>query len=269
MCPSVSRREGRRVFGVDPGSFDRARLDYPERVYDILRTRCGLCPTISVFEVGAGTGIATRALLKRGVESVTAIEPDRRMARYLRGTLGSHRERVQVVTEPFERAPLPPGAFDLGVAATSFHWVAERSGLRKVARLLRPGGWWAEWGNRHGNPSRRSPFRDAIQPLYRTLARTGYRAFTFQPFKAERRKHLSVLHSLERFERISSELIRWSVRLSSAHVTTLWSTFSDVLSLPPKKRRWFLAEMRRTADEQFGGRVEIRMLTPIYTARRS
>ncbi|EQD38338.1 Methyltransferase type 11, partial [mine drainage metagenome] len=51
----------------------------------------------------------------------------------------------------FEEVPLRPGSFDLGVAATSFHWLPERRGLRKVARALRPGGWWAAWGNEHGD----------------------------------------------------------------------------------------------------------------------
>ncbi len=268
MAPSVPLREGRRVFGADPATFNRARPGYPDRVYEILRTRCGLTPGARVFEVGAGTGIATRGLLDQGARPLTVIEPDRRMARYLLGTLGPRRDRVHPVLHPFETASLPTASFDLGVAATSFHWISERAGLRRVARLLRPGGWWAEWGNRHGDPSRRCSYIAAIQPLYRTLLGRGYRAPTGRRLTAQREKHVTALRSSGDFERISCELVRWKVERTSAEVTELWSTFSEVISLAPKRRRWFLTEMRRVADEEFGGKVVIPILTPVYTARR-
>ena len=267
MCPSILRHEGRRVFGRNPVAYDRARLGYPERVFEILRTRCGLGPGASVFEVGAGTGIATRVLLKHGAFPVTAIEADRRMARYLGNHLGPYRHRVRIVVRPFEDVQLPPASFDLGVAATSFHWISERRGVRKVARFLRPGGWWAVWGNRHGDPSRRSPFGDALQPLYRTLEGRAYRAPTSGRFRTELAKRLATLRSGD-FERVSSELIRWKVSLTAAHVTALWSTFSEVISMPIRRREWFLRELHRIAKEQFGGTVEIPVLTPLYTGRR-
>ena len=268
MCPAVLRREGRRVFGEDPATYDRARLDYPERVFAVLRGRCGLGPGTSVFEVGAGTGIATRALLRLGANPVTAIEADRRMARYLGSHLGRYRDRVRIVIQPFEGVQLPPASFDLGVAATSFHWVSERRGVRKVAQLLRPGGWWVVWGTRHGDSSRRSPFNDALQSLYRTLGGRAYRRPSFARFRSELGKRLETLRSVGDFEHVSSELIRWKATLTAAHVTALWSTFSDVISLPARRRAWFLRELHRIAEEQFGGRVEIPMLTPLYAARR-
>ncbi len=268
MSPTVPRREGRKVFGGDPATYDRARLRYPERVFSVLRARCGLEPGTRVFEVGAGTGIASRALLRFGANPVTVIEADRRMARYLGTHLGRYRGRVRILVEPFESVQLPPASFELGVAATSFHWVSERRGVRKVARLLRPGGWWAEWGNRHGDTSRPSPFHEALQPLYRTLAGRSYRRPTFEQFRSGLEKRLATLRSVGAFERVSCELIRWNVTLSAAHVTALWSTFSEVVSLPPRRRAWFLGELHRIAVEQFGGRVAFPMLTPLYTARR-
>ena len=200
---------------------------------------------------------------------MTLIEPDRRLARYLMGSLGPYAGRVRVSIAPFERAALSAGSFDLGVAATSFHWLPERLALRKIARALRPGGWWATWNNHHGDPYRPSAFHRALQPLYRELSggRVG-REYTKTSAARDRRDRLRALESVGRFDDISREDVRWSVTLATAHVTALWGTFSDIVTLSPRRREWFLAELGRIADEQFGGEVTFPMLTPVYSARR-
>jgi SAM-dependent methyltransferase len=256
------------VFGRDPETYDRTRLPYPKRVYDILTTRCGLRHSAAVFEVGPGTGIATRELLKLGADPIMLVEPDRRLARYLLNRLGNHDGRVRVVTDPFERVVLPRGGFDLGVAASSFHWLPERLALRKVARALKPGGWWATWNNHHGDPYRTSSFHRALQPLYRELSGRNEKGYTKARAVKDRRDRIRALESVEKFDHISREDIRWTATLGAARVRALWGTFSDIVTLPPKKREWFLTELARVVDEQFGHRVEIPMLTPVYTARK-
>ena len=44
---------------------------------------------------------------------------------------------LTVRVETFERSELDEGAFDLGVAATSFHWLDQQPALAKAARALR------------------------------------------------------------------------------------------------------------------------------------
>ena len=77
----IAREEGRRVFGTDPETYDRARPGHAERVYEILVERCGLGPGTSVLEVGPGTGQATRRLLELGADPLVAIEPNEDLAR--------------------------------------------------------------------------------------------------------------------------------------------------------------------------------------------
>ena len=269
MSPRITRNVRSVVFGRDPEAYDRARLEYPSKVFDVLSTRCGLGPGARVFEIGPGTGIATRELLRRGAEAITLVEPDRRLARYLVSSLGPLREKVHLALAPFGRAKLPSSGFDLGVAASSFHWTSERRALRKVARVLTPGGWWAYWNNLHGDPYRSSPFNEALQPLYRELSGGRSRKEAPRTAAARDRKHrLAALRSVGRFDRILREDIRWSVTLSTARVVALWGTFSDVIVLSPRKRRWFLAGLAAVADQNFGGKVPIPMLTYLYTARR-
>jgi hypothetical protein len=49
---------------------------------------------------------------------------------------------VKVRVSTFEDAELEASTFDLGVSAIAFHWLGEEITLRKIVRLLRPGGWW-------------------------------------------------------------------------------------------------------------------------------
>jgi len=77
---------GRQAFGDDPASYHRSRPGYPEWVYDTLRSRCGLGRNTSTFEIGAGKGTATRRLLELGADPLTVIEPDQRLADFLRKT---------------------------------------------------------------------------------------------------------------------------------------------------------------------------------------
>ncbi|HXQ78978.1 MAG: class I SAM-dependent methyltransferase [Thermoplasmata archaeon] len=268
MPETAPRRVRKRVFGRDPEAYDRARLAYPPQVYDILTTRCGLRPSTSVFEIGPGTGIATRQLLKLGANPITLVEPDRRLARFLANRLRNRSGRVRIEAKPFERVKLPRGGFDLGVAATSFHWLPERLALRKVARALRHGGWWATWNNHHGDPYRPSAFQDALQPLYYELSGRAKSGYTKARARKDRRDRLRALKSIVEFERVSRDDIRWTATLGTARVQALWGTFSDVVTLRPVRRVWFLSELGRIVDDQFDGKVDIPVLTPVYTARR-
>ncbi len=268
MPRPVPRRVQKRVFGRDPEAYDRARLGYPKRVYDVLTARCGLRPGTAVFEIGPGTGKATRELLKLGADPITLIEPDRRLARYLRQRLRAREGRVRIAVQPIERASLPNQEFDLGVAATSFHWLPERLALRKVARALKPGGWWAAWNNYHGDPARPTAFHHALQPLYREFFVQADLLPTKAQARKARRNRLLALGSVGAFDRISREDIRWTISLGTRRVQALWGSFSEIVTLPPRARERFLTELGRLVDDRFGGTVEIPILTPLYTARR-
>jgi protein-L-isoaspartate O-methyltransferase len=86
----LPRSAGRRTFGDDPEGYDQARPDYPRELFARLAERCGLLPGARVFEIGAGSGLATRALLAAGAGGLLAIEPDPRLADYLRTTIAAH-----------------------------------------------------------------------------------------------------------------------------------------------------------------------------------
>ncbi len=265
----IDRSCGQHAFGGDPANYDRARLAYPERVYDVLRERCGLRHPTHTFEIGPGTGKATRELLQRGALPLVAIEPDHRLADFLAHGLVDHTSAIDIRVSTFEDVVLPPAAFDLGVAATMFHWFDQSSALRKVAPLLRRGGWWAMWWNVYGDPARPDEFRKATRHLLASLDRSPSRGTAGKPpFALDVEARMASLTDADVFDTIEHEIIRWTAVLDTAQVRELYATFSPIGLLDPTERQSLLSELGRIVEECFGGRIERTMATPLYVARR-
>jgi SAM-dependent methyltransferase len=263
LAADIDRRFGREAFGDDPANYDRARPGYPDWVFETLVERCGLKPGAAVFEAGAGTGIATRRLLALGADPLVAVEPDPRLAEYLTRT-----PRLKVIAEPFETARIE-GAFDLGVSATAFHWLDEQPALAKIARLLKPGGWWAMVWNVFGDDARPDPFHEATFALLNDGPRSpSHGGHTGVPFALNINARLSAFGRSGAFEAISHEARPWELVLDPDQTVALYATFSDMTARPPEEQRQVLAELRHIAAEQFAGRVVRNMLTILYTARR-
>jgi SAM-dependent methyltransferase len=259
----IHRVLGRHAFGHDPGGYDAARPAYPEWVFDVLRDRCGLAPHAAVFEIGAGTGTATRRLLEQGADPLIAIEPDERMARFLRNSrLG---KACAVVVAPFEEAVLQESSFNLGVSATSFHWLNEEQALKKVARLLLPGGWWAMVWNVFGDADRADPFHEATKSVLEgPLSPSAGNGEV--PFALDAGARIGALERAGEFDCIEQRCSAWTLTLDEEQTVAIYATFSNVNLLP--NREAVLDELRRIAVEEFGGRVQRNMVTSLYVAQR-
>jgi hypothetical protein len=132
----LAKEFGRQAFGENPASYHVARPEYPGWVYDTLTSRCGLRHNAAVFEIGAGTGTATHRLLELGADPLVAIEPDQRLADFLRAN--NPDKALKVVAVPFEDAALEAAAFDLGVSATAFSLAQRRIRPREDRKSASP-----------------------------------------------------------------------------------------------------------------------------------
>ncbi|MFC6150423.1 MULTISPECIES: class I SAM-dependent methyltransferase [Mumia] len=112
------------------GQYANARPSYPERA---VRWLVGDEP-VRVLELGAGPGQMTEALLRAG-HDVVALDRSAEMLRQL----AEHLE-VPVARGVAERLPFHAGAFDVVVAAQSFHWFDPLRCLPEIARVLRTDG---------------------------------------------------------------------------------------------------------------------------------
>ncbi|HVU94618.1 MAG TPA: methyltransferase domain-containing protein [Puia sp.] len=275
----IHREFGRQAFGDDPARYHAARPAYPDWVFERLRERCGVGPGIAGFEVGAGTGIATRRLLEMGIDPLLAIEPDERMAGFLRESFGfgapgvagepavatgAETGALHVLCSTFEDAVLPEGGFRFGVSATAFHWVEEGPGLERVARLLSPGGWWAVMWNVFGDLDRVDPFHEATKELldgYTNVSMLGG-----VPYALDTAARSRALEQAGAFDIIECEHRPWALHLDTEAAVALYSTYSNIQVRPDRDA--VLVELRRIVREEFGGRITRNMVTSLYLARR-
>jgi SAM-dependent methyltransferase len=117
--------------------YDAARPRYPQALYDALPDLSG-----RVLELGAGTGIATRELVKRAGSLVsTDLGPK------MLGRLHERSPEVPVAVCRSEALPFPADAFDVVCGAQMWHWVDVAVATPEVVRVLKPGGALALWWN--------------------------------------------------------------------------------------------------------------------------
>lgn len=256
---------GRRLFGRDAANYDAARPDYAAGLYDVLRDRCGLKPGTRTFEVGPGTGLATRRLVQLGASPLVAIEPDVHLIETLQANVPS----AEIIVSTFETADLADGAFDLGCAATSFHWMNQRPALAKAARHLAPGGWWAMWWNNFGVPDKPDPFHDATGAVLATLrGSASWRAVWKHPFPLQANRRIADMNAVPDFTDAGHDRFDWTLTMTAAEVRALYATYSQIVKLPETEREELLDAIEAVAGDEFGGRVERHMATTLYTARR-
>jgi SAM-dependent methyltransferase len=267
MTTELGIIEGRRAFGAGAANYDTARPQYPERVFSLLREHCGLQAGTRTFEVGPGTGLATRRLLELGASPLVAVEPDDRLAAVLRTR--SPDKHLQIINLPFEDAELQEASFDLGVSATAFHWLDQRPALAKVATVLKPGGCWAMWWNVFGDLQRYDAFHEATQELLSGMATSPSQRLNWRhPFALDTEARIADLGSVGAFTELDVEILRWTLVLDPAQVRALYATYSQFSVLEEAERNRLLDGLFEIAAQEFGGRVERNMSTPIYTCRR-
>ena len=255
---------GRQAFGADPIGYHLARPAYPEWIYDILQSRCQLQSNKKIFEIGSGSGIATKRLLELGANPLIAIEPDTRFVSFLKKHI-SH-PALQIVASPFEEAKLAKAQFDIGVSATAFHWLNEELSLSKIAETLRPGGWWTMFWNDFGDPGRPDPFHDATKDLLAGF-RSPSQGNGITPFSIDKTARFAALQKSGAFENIEHETESWTLTLNTNETIALYSTFSNINIRPDFE--FVLKELRRIADNEFNGSVKRNMITSFYSARRN
>jgi ubiquinone/menaquinone biosynthesis C-methylase UbiE len=259
----IEKSFGREAFGSDPAGYHSARPGYPDWVYDLVVERCGLRPGAAAFEVGAGTGLATQRLLDLGADPLIAIEPDLRLADFMKETI--RKEGLSVIGSTFEQVTLPSASFDLGFCATAFHWLDEETALTKIARLLRPGGWWVMVWNVFGDSGRADPFHEATRLLLEGPVGPS-RDDRNVPFALDKDARVAALKRNGNFDAVEHLASTWSLVLDAEQVSNLYATYSNIQIRPDRDK--VLGELRRVAREEFQDRVTRNMTTSLYMARR-
>lgn len=131
---------------IKAGDFTSLAQDYsqnrPDYSPSVLSGLLGLMErpsdTLDFVDVGAGTGIWTRMIGARGVNSLTAVEPNYDMR--TQGMADSVGLGIKWVAGNAEHTTLPNACCDWLSMASSFHWAEFNIATAEFHRLLRPNG---------------------------------------------------------------------------------------------------------------------------------
>ncbi|MFC4118644.1 class I SAM-dependent methyltransferase [Nonomuraea zeae] len=137
------------MFDSVADAYDAGRPAYPDEMYRALSELSGVdLDGATTVDVGAGTGILTRALRARGAQ-VIAVDPGAEMLARLvsraAGEGGEEGERgapppVAAVLADGNALPLADGVADLVTYAQSWHWLDPVVSIAEARRVLRPDG---------------------------------------------------------------------------------------------------------------------------------
>ena len=261
----LARSFGRQAFGLSPENYHLARPPYPSSVWEVLRQRAGLRAGISILEIGAGTGLATEHLLDHGPQRLLAVEPDSRLAEFLRARL--HRPEFEVVEQAFEEVNEAPESFDLVVSATAFHWLDAVPALRHIHALLRHGGAVALIWNVFGDNIRPDPFHEASAHLFAGHRESPSGGGTTQtPYGLDSEARLRDFEAAS-FHCDPPVMFEWTLTLDPPAVRRLYATYSNVVALEAEKREELLDALEDLARGDFGGVVTRNMTTSVFIAR--
>jgi SAM-dependent methyltransferase len=217
----ATRAQRSTSFGIVAAEYDRLRPPPADAAVD------WLVPggrRDALVDLGAGTGLLTRALASRATH-VIAVEPDERMREYLR----ARSPGVEVVDGRGEQIPLPDAAADGVYAASAWHWMDQVRTAAEVARVVRDHGRLGLiWTTREsGIPWIRAHewFREAYQE-----ARPSEVA---EPRDAEGRR-LVLLPEGSPFAHIETATFRYSRPMTPAAIVDMLTTYSAVITADPE-----------------------------------
>lgn len=134
-------------FSGKADSYAAYRPTYPDALFDWLFGEVGFKTGEAVADVGAGTGIFSGSLLRRGCR-VYAVEPNPDMRHLAEKEFGTN-PAFTAVAAPAEHTGLSASSVAWVTAAQAFHWFDRAAFAEECRRILRPeGGVVLVWNNR-------------------------------------------------------------------------------------------------------------------------
>jgi SAM-dependent methyltransferase len=238
--------------------YDAARPSYPEAIYDELERVTGPLPGRLVMDGGAGTGIASRQLSARGARLV-AVELGELM---LRRALARSPDLACVLADG-HAIPLRDGCVELACFAQSWHWFNPARAFGEVARVVRPGGYWAAWWNTDGVDGS-DWFRQ-----YQAVMADACPDYHWQHRQA-RRDRVAEVAAATQFGPAAYFEAQWTRTIRLADWLTDQHSKSYVASLNPAAREVLFAQLSEIVSARFpDGELSVPYLTQMWLARRA
>ena len=142
-------------------AYAAARPSYPPESIDAVLDGLGDPASLVVADIGAGTGISSRAIAERGPR-VLAIEPNAAMRANAKSD-----PRIEWIDGTGEATTLAAASVDVVAAFQAWHWVDHAAAVAEARRIVRPGGRLAALYNERDE---RDPFTAAYGDIIRRYA---------------------------------------------------------------------------------------------------
>lgn len=206
-------------FGAIAADYDRLRPPPAEAAVDWLVP----AQARTLVDLGAGTGLLTRALARRAAR-VVAVEPDERM----RAEFAHRSPGVEVTDGRGEQIPLADAAADGVFAASAWHWMDPVLAVPEIARVLRDGGRLGLiWTTRE-----RVPWIQAADWFREAYEQAGPDENPM-PRDAEGRRRI-VLPDSSPFTNIETCTFHYSRQMTPATIVDMLTTYSAVITADPE-----------------------------------
>lgn len=246
---TATRAQRAMSFGTVAEDYDRLRPSPAGAAVDWLLPERRHGRPLTIVDLGAGTGLLSRALASRGAR-VVAVEPDERM----RAVLAARSPGVRVVAGRAEQIPLPDASADGVCVSSAWHWMDQELAVPEITRVLRDGGRLGlVWTSRdrdtawmHGL-SERSGLSDARGQAY---PRGGHREVT--------------LPAGTPLRDIATAVFPFTRRMTAGTVIEWLGTYSRVITASEQDRDAYFAGVRAALAEHFPGAAEIDV--PLHSA---
>lgn len=243
-------------FGSVASVYERLRPGYPDELVDQVLAHA-VTPVRTALEIGAGTGKASRAFIRRDI-ALTATEPDAAMLTELRAHVPA-----SVVTRQNSLEDLPRiGTFDLVFAAAALHWTEPAGRWARIAALLNPSGVFASFGGpiRLGDPEVAEAVRVARSPDLEDDDVPSPDGTA--PDSALQWPGTELLES-DLFTAVSQSLVERRTTMCAQDYVDHLSTISAYLELPRTQREQVFERIRHVVPE----RVEVVADLTLHLAR--
>ncbi|OBF12586.1 SAM-dependent methyltransferase [Mycobacterium sp. ACS4054] len=249
----TDRHERALSFGSIAQDYDGFRPRPPQDAVDwLLPPRCKVA-----VDLGAGTGLFTRALLGRATE-VIAVEPDARM----RAVLTGRSPEVRAVEGTGESIPLEDAAVDAVFVSSAWHWMDPERAVPEIGRVLRDNGRFGLiWTSRDREV-------DWVREL--DLLPGEDTPDAESPDRFRRRHENVVLPDPQIFHNVSRETFTFVRTMTIDDVVAMVGTYSRVIIASPDERAARLANARAALDERFPGAkaIDVPMKSRCWRADR-